>query len=64
MSKEKESLVFLKHDAEEEYKYTSLRVLRYISELEDEATKRLSIIVGAFLGMASGLVALAIYLLT
>ena len=63
MSKEKESLVFLKHDAEEEYKYTSLRVLRYISELED-ATKRLSIIVGAFLGMASGLVALAIYLLT
>lgn len=64
MSKEKESLVFLKYNAEEDYMKTPISVLRYISELEDEATKRLPIIVGAFLGMALGVVALVIYLLT
>ena len=64
MEKEKESLVFLKHNAEEAYKHTSLCVLRYISALEDEATKSLSIILGTFLGMAAGVVGLAIYLLT
>ena len=64
MSKEKESLVFLKYNAEEEYKYTSLCVLRYIAALEDESTKHTSIIAGLFVVIASGVVPLAIYLLT
>tara|TARA_R110000782_G_scaffold239218_1_gene325569 strand:- start:220 stop:414 length:195 start_codon:yes stop_codon:yes gene_type:complete len=60
----KKSLVFLKYNAEEDYMKTPFSVLLYISELENEATKSLSIIRGTLLGVVSGVAALVIYLLT
>ena len=58
---EKESLVYWKYNAEEDYINTPISVLRYISELENEVDKRLPFILTA--AISSILLTAVIYLI-